>query len=42
MNYPYPLFVTTPNIPDDTAYGLTKAIMENFEAIKDAGPSMNG
>ncbi len=42
MNYPYPLFVATPNIPDDTAYGLTKAIMENYDAIKDAGPSMNG
>ncbi|MCG8511663.1 MAG: TAXI family TRAP transporter solute-binding subunit [Rhodospirillales bacterium] len=42
MNYPYPLFVATPNIPDDTAYGLTKAIMENFDAIKEAGPSMTG
>ncbi|MDA4847850.1 TAXI family TRAP transporter solute-binding subunit [Hoeflea poritis] len=42
MNYPYPLFVSTPNIPEDTAYGLTKAIMENFDAIKDAGPSMAG
>ncbi len=42
MNYPYPLFVATPNIPNDTAYGLTKAIMENYDAIKDAGPSMNG
>lgn len=42
MNYPYPLFVATPNISENTAYGLTKAIMENYDAIKDAGPSMNG
>lgn len=42
MNYPYPLFVATPNIPEDTAYGLTRALMENFDSIRDAGPSMNG
>lgn len=42
MNYPYPLFVATPNIPAELAYGLTKAIMENFDDIKEAGPSMRG
>ncbi|NIA68200.1 TAXI family TRAP transporter solute-binding subunit [Pelagibius litoralis] len=42
MNYPYPLFVATAAAPDTLAYGLTKAIMENFDGIKDAGPSMSG
>lgn len=42
MNYPYPLFVVAENTPDDTAYGLTAAVMDNFDAIKEAGPSMQG
>ncbi len=41
-NYPYPIYVATPSISDDTAYGLTKAVMENYEQIKDAGPGMDG
>mgnify|MGYP000406447072 CR=1 FL=1 len=41
-NYPYPIYVSTPKIDDATAYGLTKAVMENYEAIKDSGPGMNG
>ena len=41
-NYPYPIFVATNEIGDDTAYGLTKAVMENYGQIKDAGPSMSG
>jgi len=41
-NYPYPIYVATANIDDATAYGLTKAVMENYEAIKDSGPGMNG
>lgn len=28
--------------PDDLTYGLTKAVMENYEEIKDSGPSMAG
>lgn len=39
---PYPIFVATPKASDDLAYGLTKAVMDNYEDIKDAGPSMNG
>ncbi|MFK7962415.1 MAG: TAXI family TRAP transporter solute-binding subunit [Burkholderiaceae bacterium] len=41
-NYPYPIYVATAKIDDDTAYGLTKAVMENYDAIKDSGPGMNG
>ena len=39
---PYPIFVSTAKGSDDLAYGLTKAVMENYELIKDAGPSMSG
>ena len=42
MNYPYPLFVANNDAPDDLAYGLTKAVMEGYEDIKEAGPSMVG
>ena len=41
-NYPYPLFVAMHDTPDDLAYGLTKAVMENYEQIKDSGPGMVG
>jgi TRAP transporter TAXI family solute receptor len=41
-NYPYPLFVAMNNTPDDLAYGLTKAVMENYESFKDNGPGMDG
>jgi uncharacterized protein len=41
-NFPYPLFISSDKAPDELAYGLTKAVMENFEDIKDAGPSMGG
>lgn len=41
-NYPYPIFVAMRDAPDDLAYGLTKAVMENYEQIKDSGPGMNG
>jgi len=41
-NFPYPIFVATAAANDDLAYGLTKAVMENFESIKDSGPSMGG
>jgi TRAP transporter TAXI family solute receptor len=39
---PYPIFVSTAKGSDDLAYGLTKAVMSNYEAIKDSGPSMSG
>jgi TRAP transporter TAXI family solute receptor len=41
-NFPYPLFVSTNDTPDDIAYGLTKAVMESYGDIKDSGPSMDG
>ncbi len=41
-NFPYPLFVSTNDASDDLAYGLTKAVMENYDAIKESGPSMDG
>ena len=40
--YPYPIFVSLPRVADETAYGLTKAIMENYEDFKEAGPGMDG
>jgi TRAP transporter TAXI family solute receptor len=41
-NYPYPIFVGLENLPEDMAYNLTKAIMENYEVFKDSGPGMDG
>jgi TRAP transporter TAXI family solute receptor len=41
-SYPYPIFVSLPNLAEDTAYGLTKAIFENYEIYKDSGPGMDG
>ncbi len=40
--YAYPIFVAMPELANDTAYGLTKAIMENYEDYKEAGPGMDG
>lgn len=41
-NVPYPIFVATRDAPDDLAYGLTKAVMENYADFKDGGPGMDG
>lgn len=41
-NFPYPLFVSTTDAPDDLAYGLTRAVMDNYADIREAGPSMDG
>ncbi len=40
--YPYPIFVSLPDLAGDTAYGLTKAVMDNYEDYKEAGPGMDG
>ncbi|MFV0294748.1 MAG: TAXI family TRAP transporter solute-binding subunit [Hyphomicrobiaceae bacterium] len=40
--FPYPLFVTTKDASEDLAYGLTKAVMEDYESYKDNGPGMDG
>ena len=42
MNYPYPIFVAMAGSSNDLAYGLTKAVMENYESFKDNGPGMDG
>jgi len=41
-SYPYPIFVSLPNLAEETAYSLTKAIIENYESFKDSGPGMDG
>ncbi|HZD27034.1 MAG TPA: TAXI family TRAP transporter solute-binding subunit [Alphaproteobacteria bacterium] len=41
-NYPYPIFVTLPDASEDLAYGLTQAVMENYESFKESGPGMDG
>ncbi|MCP5151566.1 MAG: TAXI family TRAP transporter solute-binding subunit [Ectothiorhodospiraceae bacterium] len=41
-NYPYPIFVVKHDTDDALAYGLTKAVMENYEEFKESGPSMDG
>lgn len=41
-SYPYPIFIVNKDVSDDIAYGLTKAVMENYEQFKDAGPGMDG
>jgi TRAP transporter TAXI family solute receptor len=41
-NYPYPMFVANATLSDETAYSLTKAVLGNYEQIKDSGPSMSG
>jgi TRAP transporter TAXI family solute receptor len=40
--YPYPIFVSMPDLDNDTAYGLTKAVMEKYEDFKESGPGMDG
>ena len=40
--YPYPIFVSLTGLSDETAYGLTKAVMENYEVYKESGPGMDG
>jgi TRAP transporter TAXI family solute receptor len=40
--FPYPIFVSTSKGTNEVAYGLTKAVMENYGQIKDSGPSMSG
>ena len=42
MNYPYPIFVGMADASNDLAYGLTTAVMENYDDFKESGPSMDG
>ena len=41
-SYPYPIFIGLTSLNDETAYGLTKAVMENYETFKESGPGMDG
>jgi TRAP transporter TAXI family solute receptor len=41
-NYPYPIFVANETMDEGVAYSLTKAVMDNYESYKDAGPGMDG
>jgi hypothetical protein len=41
-NYPYPMFVANASLSDEIAYSLTKGTLDNYEQIKDSGPSMLG
>jgi len=41
-NYPYPAFVANATMDADEAYSLTKGVLDNYEQIKDSGPSMLG
>ena len=41
-NYPYPIFVGMEGMDQNLAYHLTKAVMENYDTFKDAGPGMDG
>lgn len=40
--YPYPIFVVNKDVSTDISYGLTKAVMDNYEEFKEAGPGMDG
>lgn len=40
--FPYPIFVGSENLTEDNAYGLTKAVMTNYDKLKDAAPGMSG
>ncbi len=40
--YPYPLFIASDKATNDMAYGLTKAVMDNYADFKDNGPGMDG
>jgi uncharacterized protein len=40
--YPYPVFMSYPNISDDVAYSMTKTLFESYDSMKDAAPGMKG
>jgi len=41
-NYPYPIFVTYASQPDDLIYSVTKAMIDGYDAYKDAAPGASG
>jgi TRAP transporter TAXI family solute receptor len=40
--YPYPIFMAYASQPADLVYNLTKAMIDNYEAYKDAAPGATG
>ncbi|HKV00387.1 MAG TPA: TAXI family TRAP transporter solute-binding subunit [Vineibacter sp.] len=40
--FPYPIFMGYATLPADIAYGLTKAMIVNYDAYKDAAPGAAG
>lgn len=41
-SYPYPIIVANADLKDATAYGLVKAMHDNYDAYKDAAPGAAG
>jgi TRAP transporter TAXI family solute receptor len=41
-NYPYPIFVAYASQPADLVYGITKAMIANYDAYKDGAPGAAG
>jgi TRAP transporter TAXI family solute receptor len=41
-SYPYPIFMAYASQPADVVYGLTKAMIKDYEAYKDAAPGADG
>ncbi len=40
--YPFPAVLSGDRLTEEVAYSFTKAVMENYEDLKDAGPAMDG
>lgn len=40
--FPYPLYTVMGAMPDDLAYGLTKAMVDSFDVYKDGAPGASG
>ncbi|MDX2158388.1 MAG: TAXI family TRAP transporter solute-binding subunit [Hyphomicrobiaceae bacterium] len=41
-SYPYPIFMVYTSVPADTVYGLAKAMVDGYDAYKDAVPGASG
>jgi TRAP transporter TAXI family solute receptor len=41
-NYPYPIFVAYASQPQDQVYSITKAMIDGYDAYKDAAPGAGG
>lgn len=41
-SYPYPIVVANQDLDDNIAYGLIKALQDNYDAYKDNAPGANG